>query len=248
MTPSLLDSVPQERIVAIAVQTGGTRGQRGQQLRRRVAELVEGEKHRMTPWGIQFLCGSDTKDDWIPALLNRRQHTICGRWIRDLEVPDFEYFSCTKMVLSDQFGIGTEVLTAFRNGEITDPSLDLAHCYGNVVATKPKTKQCMITKLPQEIFDIILDYLVPEGQTYHFLPARSDRKIVQVVQKFVPERTFKNTTTSDMAGATRAAGPSTTVRPTDAYSYTDSAYPATGSAHLSLAGTCKQLQHVVYKR
>lgn len=248
MTPFLLDSVPQERIVAIAVQTGGTRGQRGQELRRRVAESVEGKKHRMTPWGIQFLRGGGTNDDWIPALPNRRQHTICGRWIRDLEVPDFEYFSCTKMVLSDQFGIGTEVLTAFQHGETTDPSLDLAHRYESVVATKPETKRCMITKLPQELFDIILDYLVPEGQTYHFLPVRSDGRIVQIVQKFVPESTSQKTTSSDAITATRASGPNTIVNPMDALPNISSTLPATGSAHLSLAGTCTQLQQAVYKR
>ncbi|SMY28478.1 unnamed protein product [Zymoseptoria tritici ST99CH_1A5] len=179
---------------------------------------------RMTPWGPQYKI--DFKGwEWFPPMPNNQlsKPLICGKWIGDspyrrLDKP-IEFSSVEH----------TGALFAFRNGEITDPSIELAKKHASE-GSVPLTKACKITDLPTELLQKILSLLVPSGCAFQFFPCRLEEEttMYSCVQKFVPEPRHH-------AGISMAEFHTTTKET-----------PQTGTTHLAVAATCRRLQDEAY--
>lgn len=144
---------------------------------------------RVTPWGIQHL--NEGHNVWMPPWPHHPTTMPAhGKWLQDGEYPT----QCTNHDgRSMCAGHGTPkitvphypLLSAFRSNEEIDSTLDLAerHNTDRYKDVKPSEGCSMIFELPVEIMRQILDYMLPSGQTFHFLPARDQKQHVQVVQR-----------------------------------------------------------------
>lgn len=253
-----MDDVPYDRILELARWIALRRSPNPKETRRGVAAWAEGKETRMTPWGIQ-LYHPDRKL-WIPLMRYDTHAVICGRWIRDIEVPE-SYAGhpdeCTcygrpppKMVFSDPPHWNSGVVQAFQHNELTSPQLDLAERLPATTLPESQSTTCLLMELPPELLELILDYLVPTGQIYHFFPARNGKKLVQIVQKFVPEKSTASSEPSIQATQSSLFCSNASIAPNSLKSIQASnpRNPATGSSHTALAGTCRQFQHIIYTR
>ncbi|KAF2169763.1 hypothetical protein M409DRAFT_52267 [Zasmidium cellare ATCC 36951] len=259
-----MDDVPHDRILQLMRYVGNIGGPPGRRLtakdiREAVTTWAEGKDSRMSPWGIQFQ-HPDPNTGFVPPIPYQDSSVICGRWIRDVEVP--EEFSghpveCTchgrpppKMTFADTPSWVPSVLQAFQHDEVTDASLEMAESLPKTTLLESPSGSCLFMELPPEILELILEYLVPTGQTYHFLPARNGKNSVQVVQKFVPDGKRTGTATSKHAPPTAPLSANQSPAPNSMQSIqmSNPKHPATGSTYMSLAGTCKYFQDIVYSR
>ncbi|KXS95227.1 hypothetical protein AC578_1861 [Pseudocercospora eumusae] len=118
-----------------------------------------------------------------------------------------------------------------QTSHLADPSLDIMK-HEKLDTVPPRNDSCRITELPTELLQHIISYLLPSNTTYQFFPARLDTtRSVQIVQKFTPQPAVKE----NAPPSYQPVRYNTTDRP-----------PATASAHLALAATCKRLQEEVY--
>ncbi|KJY02171.1 hypothetical protein TI39_contig88g00002 [Zymoseptoria brevis] len=148
---------------------------------------------------------------------------ICGKWIGD---PPSRYADDPAEFFSVEH---TGALSAFRNGEITDPSIELAKSHASE-GSVPLTKACKITDLPTELLQKILSHLVPSGCAFQFFPCRLEEEttICSCVQKFVPEpRHHAGMSMAEFHTMTRTT-------------------PQTGTTHMAVAATCRRLQDEAY--
>lgn len=155
-----------------------------------------------------------------------------------------------KMTFSDAAHCNSGVLRAFQHDEATDPELDLAETLPSIALPESRSTSCLFLDLPPELLELILDYLVPTDQTYHFFPARSGKQSVQIVQKFVPEKLNGSAGIFLLNDQKVLRCRSETAAPNSLQSIQASSpkNPSTGSAYTSLAGTCKHFQDIIYTR
>jgi hypothetical protein len=178
----------------------------------------------MTPWGLQRRRDyPGNRLDWWPFRPEVEQ-LVCGRWIEDL--PHCHTRDSTWLFRSVE---NNGALTAFRHGEITDPSLDLAYTSKQELPS-PLTNACKITTLPTEILQKILEPLIPTNCAFQFFPAKdpSGKTAFLCVQKFVPEPRYRADMSRDEVYSTMKLNPST------------------GSIHMAIARTCRRLQEEAY--
>ncbi|KAK4497298.1 hypothetical protein PRZ48_011748 [Zasmidium cellare] len=247
-----MENVPQDRIVQFLryIDIGRAPGTRltGKDIREGVTKWAQGRDSRMSPWGIQV---RHPINGYVPPIPYQDSTVICGRWIRDAEVPE-EFAGhprdCTcrgrpppKLTFEDSPSWVPSVLQAFQHGEVTDPSLEMAESVPTSILPKSRSTTCLFMELPPELLELILDYLVPTGQTYQFFPARNGKTSVQIVQKFVPD--VKRTGSTSFQSGERPAPHSM-----QSIQSTQPTNPATGSAYTSLAGTCHYFQDIIYSR
>ncbi|KXT13973.1 hypothetical protein AC579_8839 [Pseudocercospora musae] len=206
--------------------------------RQKVVLWAHDKQARMTPWGVQYL--SPERGEWVPYLRGIRDATICGRWIRE---QPHQCINCGRSAScqssAPRVGIPYclgDLMYAVQNAHLADPSLDIMKD-ARLETRPPRNDSCRITELPTELLQHIITYLLPSNTTYHFFPARLDTtRSVHIVQKFTPQPAVKENA-SPPDGVMKRYQPvryNTTDRP-----------PATASAHLALAATCKRLQEEV---
>ncbi|KAF7193204.1 hypothetical protein HII31_05430 [Pseudocercospora fuligena] len=207
--------------------------------RQKVIDWAQDKQARMTPWGVQYL--SPERGEWVPYLHGILDATICGRWIRE---QPHQCINCggSASCQSSAPRVGIpyclgDLMYAVQNSHLADPSLDIMK-HGKVEIASPHNDSCRITELPTELLQHIISYLAPSNTTYQFFPTRLDTtRSVRIVQKFTPQPAVKeNAPPPD--GVMKRYQPvryNTTDRP-----------PATASAHLALAATCRRLQEEVY--
>ncbi|EME77574.1 uncharacterized protein MYCFIDRAFT_179093 [Pseudocercospora fijiensis CIRAD86] len=205
----------------------------------KVIDWAQDKQARMTPWGVQYL--SPERGEWVPYLSGILNATICGRWIRE---QPHQCINCGGSAScpgsAPRVGIPSclgDLMYAVQNSHLADPSLDIMKDE-KLATTPPQNDSCRITELPTELLQHIINYLLPCNTTYHFFPARLDTtRSVPIVQKFTSQpAVMENAPPPD--GVMKRYQPvryNTTDRP-----------PATASAHLALAATCKRLQEEVY--
>lgn len=207
----------------------------------------------MTPWGIQIF--HPDRGEYVPVMPYQDLIAICGRWIRDIEVPDDlsgHPRECTccgrpppKLSFKDSPQWCPGIVQAFQHSEVTDPSLELMESLPMTILPDSQSTSCLFMELPPELLELILDYLVPTGQTYHFFPARRGKESVQVVQKMVSDG--KHAPMSTMFGMRRNnLVPAANSK--QAILQTTPKHPAINSAYTSIAATSKYFLDIIYSR
>ena len=144
------------------------------------------EKPYHTPWGVRCNnLGHDHRSNLFGPFAVR------GHWLQDrvsgkcmsCQVLGPRHFSpCYK-----PNRITTPKRDLFEaNFDLMDPIFDLAErtdTHDN--ETKQSQSRCLITELPYEILRQILDYIVPSGCVYQFIPSKQESRPTQIVQRFI---------------------------------------------------------------